>query len=79
MIALLPLGAVAAQTDARVGVFTEYAVPPQTRVEVPIEIRGVQNLYAIDVELRYDPALMDFEEAKTFQPTVVFPKEGNKV
>lgn len=24
-------------------------------------------------------ALMDFEEAKTFQPTVVFPKEGNKV
>ncbi len=63
MIALLPLGAVAAQTDARVGVFTEYAVPPQTRVEVPIEIRGVQNLYAIDVELRYDPALLDFEDA----------------
>ena len=24
-------------------------------------------------------ALMDFEEAKTIQPTVVFPKEGNKV
>lgn len=24
-------------------------------------------------------ALMDFEEAKTFQPRVVFPKEGNKV
>ena len=24
-------------------------------------------------------ALMDFEEAKTFLPTVVFPKEGNKV
>lgn len=24
-------------------------------------------------------ALMDFEEAKTFQPTVVFPKEGNRV
>lgn len=24
-------------------------------------------------------ALMDFEEAKTFQPTVVFPKEGNKL
>lgn len=24
-------------------------------------------------------ALMDFEEAKTFCPTVVFPKEGNKV
>ena len=24
-------------------------------------------------------ALMDFEEAKIFKPTVVFPKEGNKV
>ena len=24
-------------------------------------------------------ALMDFEEAKTFKPTVFFPKEGNKV
>ncbi len=24
-------------------------------------------------------ALMDFEEAKTFHPTVIFPKEGNKL
>lgn len=24
-------------------------------------------------------ALMDFEEAKTFKPTIVFPKEGNKL
>ena len=24
-------------------------------------------------------ALMDFEEAKTFKPTVVFPREGNKL
>ena len=24
-------------------------------------------------------ALMDLEEAKTFKPTVVFPKEGNRV
>ena len=24
-------------------------------------------------------ALMDFEEAKSFQPTVVFPKEGNRI
>ena len=24
-------------------------------------------------------ALMDFEEAKTFQPTVVFPKAGNRL
>lgn len=24
-------------------------------------------------------ALMDFEEARTFTPTIVFPKEGNKI
>ena len=24
-------------------------------------------------------ALMDFEEAKTFKPSIVFPKEGNKL
>lgn len=24
-------------------------------------------------------ALMDFEEAKTFKPTIIFPKEGNKL
>jgi len=24
-------------------------------------------------------ALMDFEEAKTFKPTVIFPKEGNRI
>jgi aspartate 1-decarboxylase len=24
-------------------------------------------------------ALMDFEEAKSFKPTVIFPKEGNKL
>ncbi len=32
-----------------------------------------------DVVIIISYALMDFEEAKTFQPTVVFPKEGNKV
>jgi aspartate 1-decarboxylase len=24
-------------------------------------------------------ALMDFEEAKTFEPSIIFPKEGNKL
>ena len=32
-----------------------------------------------DVVIIISYALMDFEEAKTFKPTVVFPKEGNKV
>ncbi len=32
-----------------------------------------------DVIIVISYAMMDFEEAKTFQPKVVFPKEGNKV
>ena len=32
-----------------------------------------------DVIIIISYALMDFEEAKTFKPTVVFPQEGNKV
>lgn len=32
-----------------------------------------------DVIIIMSYAIMDFEEAKTFQPTVIFPKEGNKL
>jgi aspartate 1-decarboxylase len=32
-----------------------------------------------DVVIIISYALMDFEEAKAFKPTVVFPKEGNKL
>lgn len=32
-----------------------------------------------DVVIIMSYALMDFEEAKTFKPTVIFPKEGNKL
>lgn len=32
-----------------------------------------------DVVIIMSYALMDFEEAKTFKPTVIFPEAGNKV
>lgn len=32
-----------------------------------------------DVVIVISYALMDFEEAKTFKPAIVFPKEGNKL
>ena len=32
-----------------------------------------------DVVIVISYALMDFEEAKKFKPTVIFPKEGNKL
>lgn len=32
-----------------------------------------------DIVIVISYALMDFEEAKSFKPTIVFPKEGNKL
>ena len=32
-----------------------------------------------DIRIIISYAMMDFEEAKTFKPKVVFPKEGNKL
>ena len=32
-----------------------------------------------DIVIVISYALMDFEEAKIFKPTIVFPKEGNKL
>ena len=32
-----------------------------------------------DIIIVISYALMDFEEAKSFKPTVIFPKEGNRV
>ena len=32
-----------------------------------------------DILIIISYAMMDFEEAKTFKPKVVFPKEGNKL
>ena len=32
-----------------------------------------------DIVIIMSYAQMDFEEAKTFKPTVIFPKEGNKL
>lgn len=32
-----------------------------------------------DIIIIISYALMDFEEAKSFKPTIVFPKEGNKL
>jgi len=32
-----------------------------------------------DIVIVISYALMDFEEAKKFKPTIVFPKEGNKL
>lgn len=52
-----------AQGNAEVGVFEPITTAPGSRIEVPIEIRGVQDLYAFDLEMQFDPAVFDAEDA----------------
>jgi len=55
-------GAVHAQS-AEVGVFEDFEVPPGAQFEVPVEVRGVTDLYAVDIELRFDPDILQAEDA----------------
>ncbi len=62
-LCVLPLKLALAQSGAQVGVFDGYQLAPGARVEVPIEIRGAVDLYAIDIELSFDPAMLSAEDA----------------
>ena len=59
----ISFNSVIAQSSAQVGVFDAYQVAPGARLEVPIEIRGVLDLYALDIELSFDPAMLSAEDA----------------
>ncbi len=56
-------GSVHAQAVAEAGVFEDFEVRPGERFEVPVEVRAVENLYAIDIEIRFDPAILQAEDA----------------
>ncbi len=60
---LLPFGVAAAQGDTQGGVFGNFEVAPGDRVEIPVEIRGVSELYAVDIEIRFDPDVIQIEDA----------------
>ncbi len=62
-LCVLPLSLALAQSGGQVGVFDEQLLAPGARVEVPIEIRGAVDLYAIDIELSFDPAMLSAEDA----------------
>jgi len=48
---------------AQVGVFQKITGKPDARLEIPIEIKNVENCYAFDIELRYDPQVLSVEDA----------------
>jgi hypothetical protein len=59
-----------AQEGAKVGVFADLEIPLDARVEVPVEVRDVSELYAIDLTIRFDPDILQVEDADPNQAGV---------
>lgn len=65
LILTLPTVWVAAQggDETRVGFFEDVEIQPGGRVEVAVQIEDVRDLYAIDIEIRFDPQVIKIEDA----------------
>ena len=63
LAALCAVAPALAQEGTRVGVFADLEIPLETRVEVPVEVRDVEELYAIDLTIRFDPDILQVEDA----------------
>jgi hypothetical protein len=63
LAALCAAAPVLAQEGAQVGVFADLEIPLETRVEVPVEVRDVVELYAVDLTIRFDPDILQVEDA----------------
>jgi hypothetical protein len=50
-------------TGAQGGIFGDYEVQPGKMVEVPVEVRNVADLYAVDVEIQFDPTIVQVQDA----------------
>ncbi len=49
--------------EAQIGFFEEIIIAPGSKVEVPVEIRGVEDLYAVDITVRFDPSVIQAVDA----------------
>jgi len=55
---------------AALGVFEDFQVAPGSVVEVPVSIRDVQNLYGLDLTLKFDPELLQVVDADSSTPGI---------
>ena len=69
---VVPGHRVAAQTvgNNTVGVFKTYEVAPGADLTLPLEVNGAQQLYGIDLQLKFDPALLQVVDADKNSPGV---------
>ena len=61
---------VSAQGTAEVGFFEDLEIQPDAAFEVPVSVRDVEALYAIDIEIQFDPAVLQVEDASPNQEGV---------
>ena len=56
-------------------------ISSRVSVAVVVSVNGAaaRKVQVGDTVIIIAYAIMDFEEAKTFKPTVIFPKEGNRL
>ena len=65
LLTALPLQQVFGQDaePAQGGIFGAYEAQPESRVEIPVEIRDVSDLYAIDIQIEFNPEVVQVEDA----------------
>ncbi|MHB8856800.1 MAG: cohesin domain-containing protein [Bellilinea sp.] len=59
-----------AQAGVQAGVLEPLTTVPDTVVEVPIQVVDVTGLYAVDIELTFDPSVVTAEDADPASPGV---------
>ena len=69
-LALPAQSAARAQAEMRIGVFEPLTTTPDAVVEVPVRVEGAVELFAVDLEIRFDPAVAIAEDADPSSPGV---------
>jgi len=49
-------------SETQIGFYTNLTSTPGVRIEVPVEIRNVQALYALDITIKFDPSILNVED-----------------
>ena len=58
--------------------FETYAIPgPRNSGEITLNGPAARKVHQGDIVIIISYGIMDFEEAKTFRPSIVFPNEEN--
>lgn len=66
----VPFGVSAQGELALVGVLESFQVSPGESIQVPVSVRNVKDLYALDFTLQFDPALVQVEDSDPLTPGI---------